>query len=409
MKLTKRIISVVLAVVMLVCMSVNSYALGAIKIVPIKESLKISTLPVPQTATEYAINIFNSLHAYDFKAIGLNDSEIINLSISPGFCAVNYYTGNFINDVFYFLIKSQNSFVASLVVNSYNGTYGFKLSKSDYADEMNAVSKSSSTIYNIVVTENARFCWSPNGNAHLLSESKKSTVSKTSSINFKAFNQYMNQAEGSTVDLFDSISEQPKNLRNMDTYCTINVPGCDNFIYVYGPDIQDRSGTCWASVAASIITYLRDGDFSTRANAESIRNTILDMRYTSVGNMFGTADIMTSFIHLFSGFNYVTTGSTLSFSNIATLTYTKRPSSIIYWPVVGNEYHAVVLAGFSYLSSDFNNVENQAYYIMDPNHPSSYIMVGYNTAYVDNDILEYVNGDYVHPIYLWSNTAVRYD
>lgn len=105
----KKILSIIVALAICFMLSVSSFA-SELQRLPVEENstLYIETIPVPNEATEYAVDIFSRLHAYDFEAMGFTNSEMNRLSLSPGFCMINAYTGEYIDNVYYYLIKSGN-------------------------------------------------------------------------------------------------------------------------------------------------------------------------------------------------------------------------------------------------------------------------------------------------------------
>ena len=111
-------------------LSLNAFAFEPIKAEP-TDALYIRTRSVPQSATDYAISVFSSLSIENFEALGIKCSS--HMKLSPGFCMVNSYNGNFIDNVYYYLISNENACVASLLLSYNNGVYGFQVSKTDYA------------------------------------------------------------------------------------------------------------------------------------------------------------------------------------------------------------------------------------------------------------------------------------
>ena len=75
-------------------LSLNAFAFEPIKAEP-TDALYIRTRSVPQSATDYAISVFSSLSIENFEALGIKCSS--HMKLSPGFCMVNSYNGNFID------------------------------------------------------------------------------------------------------------------------------------------------------------------------------------------------------------------------------------------------------------------------------------------------------------------------
>lgn len=340
----KKILSIIVALAICFMLSVSSFA-SELQRLPVEENstLYIETIPVPNEATEYAVDIFSRLHAYDFEAMGFTNSEMNRLSLSPGFCMINAYTGEYIDNVYYYLIKSGNTFVGSLVISYYNGKYGFQISKTDYSVGMNSVERSLQASYKIAVG---------NGNYYSCSNEKVSdiTYKKSSSFGVRGISKSnIDSFDSYRINVIDSVSSAPQNLYNTNEYYILNVPGCNN---TYN---DNGIGLCWASAAASVVVYTIDGDSSTRYKAEQFRDTILDMKYASNKTKLGDIYDICNYIKLFVSNNYNTIGGKPSFLILKSLFYMGSPCVISYYPIQGSYRHAVVLRGFSCLSSDPHN------------------------------------------------------
>lgn len=184
-------------------LSLNAFAFEPIKAEP-TDALYIRTRSVPQSATDYAISVFSSLSIENFEALGIKCSS--HMKLSPGFCMVNSYNGNFIDNVYYYLISNENACVASLLISYNNGEYGFQVSKTDYASGINKVARNDS--YVIAMSCNDYACYSVTLNSKtIISTYKELQSSLQSELNAVALTTAVLKNNTVSVNIADTICE----------------------------------------------------------------------------------------------------------------------------------------------------------------------------------------------------------
>lgn len=372
--LFRKTVSICLSIVLCVCFCITSFASENYDLNEASAPFIISTLPIPQDVDDYAIDIFSRLSLSNFAAMGFDSSEIVDLSLSPGFNMVDAESNNYINNVYHYIIKSGDNFVGSLVVTNTYGEYNFQISKSEYAAELNEVrrnvSRDGNKLFTVVATDDSCYCVDRNATYILDVKDTVSAASLSKSIKLSPV------YGGEYIDISDTIYNLNSVTQNSvnDSYI-LNVPYCSNVVV-------NGVGTCWISVAASIIDFRLNGAFSSESSANQYRNLILQNAYVIANNYAGTISDICAFINSPTLCSYIVYSGMPLFTITQSLMYMGSPCAIEFlslspWSTAS---HAVVLAGFSCLSSNPHDPAGQACYIMDPN-TTGITMIGYSSYY----------------------------
>lgn len=398
--LVKKCLSVALAIILSLNLCLNLFAseFGSLKIG--SQAFLVRTSPISNEVNEYAIDIFSRLSVSNLAAMGFTDQEMVNLSLSPGFCMLDNEEGEYIDNIYHYIIKSNDDFVGSLVVTYTEGEYSFQISKSDYASKLNEIrsniSNKARNEFTIMATESRYYCVD-DANSYVLDSkiSEGELVSELepelASYDRLSISPVLGEI---SINIADSISNAPNILQNSAyTEYVINVPYCNNMII-------NGTGTCWISVTASIIDYRLNGAFSSTASAEYYRNLLLQNQYIIANNYYGTISDICAYINSPTLCSYSVYSGMPMFIITQTLAYNNSPCAIEYlsqspW----GENHTVVLAGFSCLSSSPHDPQYQSCYIMDPNNTQGLIMIGYSSYYYP----WWNNGQ---PL-VWNSTAIN--
>lgn len=375
-----------IAIALVMVLSLNAFAFEPIKAEP-TDALYIRTRSVPQSATDYAISVFSSLSIENFEALGIKCSS--HMKLSPGFCIVNSYNGNFIDNVYYYLISNENACVASLLISYNNGEYGFQVSKTDYASGINKVARNDS--YVIAMSCNDYACYSVTLNSKtIISTYKELQSSLQSELNAVALTTAVLKNNTVSVNIADTICE--------NSYFT---PG-DYHYYIGVINCPDNNGTCWAAAAASIVNYYINGANGTQYTAMAIRDQIMQGNHAK-GTINDIRDLLTVTLPK----QYTVYHSQLPFIIMQTIMYNNSPCAISFSEINGHIGHAAVLDGFCNLSNSPHDLQYQGYYILDPAESGEgRVLIGYNSFYYTS-YLCIENGQPYHPEYVWSETCVE--
>lgn len=387
----KKIVSFCIAMALAISLSLSAFALEPIQ-AELTDALYIKTQPVPQSATDYAISIFSSLGVDNFEALGIKCSSPMKLS--PGFSMVNSYDGNFIDDVYFFLISNENAFVASLLISYHNGEYGFQISKTDYASGMNKVAKNDSYVLSVSCNDYA--CYSLTRNSiTTISTNKEQQVSLQAKLN--------------AADLTTSVlKDNTVSVNIADTICVNSyfIPG-DNHYYIGVINCPDNNDTCWAAVTASIVNYHINGFNGTQYTAMAIRDQIVQGKINMHGTKYGTITDIQYFLTLTLAKQYTKYQGQLPFIIMQTIMYNNSPCAIEFSEISGHISHSAVLDGFCNLSNSPHDSQYQGYYILDPMESGQgRVLIGYNSIY-HTSYYCIQNGNSYYPEYIWSQTCVE--
>ncbi len=354
----RRIASLILTVILLIALCLPVWGTENERIIPVR------TTTVPPGITDYASEVFSSLHRYDLEALGLRGWRLEDLSLSPGVAVANANTQEYISGVWCFPIKAMGKFSAVMfIIDCEDGT-GFQIMQSELADDLNSLK--SGTECKIYLSGDKIYAGKPE-----------------------------RDKEGS-VNLMEDIEGMPAHYEEELDHRILPISTCDIKVY-------DNVGTCWASAAGSIVAY--SNEQLSQETVGKYRDDIVKAKYKKTNQRTGTINDICKSINSFSDLTYVKYKDRLSFENIKMLIDSNSPAVIAYTTTNAEYGHAVVLCGYSQLSEN-NKEEYQAYFIADPNHPDhEKIMVSVNGAYTSG-MMAAVKSGYIHANYVWTDTAV---
>lgn len=324
----------------------------------------IKTEAIPDNVKEYAKNVFSTLKASDLSIIGVTASPE-NLKLSNGFAVNLITTENY--DKYYFPLLNGDSIVANLIVNVTDNELTYTLLQDDVSNALNSLKTDGENPYTITVSDTAVYAVNKDG-SNLLGESPWSTDTQKQNDASILQTNAISDSDTSTI-LIDGNNVYDVDMNTSTTYA-ITGRSCDNFPIVANKSV-DGQGVCWACSTASIIEYIKDGSSSSSADATAIRDELLTKQVT------GNIDSAQKYIKQYTGRSLSKQLSPLTWDTIKDQILSKNNPCYMRLYAYPNIYHATVLMGYDYESS---NDSNHRMYLMDPNM-SNYVITSHSSIY----------------------------
>ncbi len=382
MKLTKKLISVILAVVMLICMSTNVFANGASDMNIGSKDLYISSESAPNNADEFARDHFAHFHAETLETMGFTADEVTNMRLAPAFQALPFDNSITLADsIYHYPVVTKGKIVGILKVTYYENKYNYQLEFGKFAQLLNELSTASDNPAKIILSNNAYYAVTNKkvdiletfANADQVAISYERSIARN--VAEKAFARSKSNVIKIGNDFAYPEKVKPTITRQLYNYL-IPIPIVDCTF------MNEPANVCWASTIGSIADFLMHGSLGQNNwEAVKLRDQMAIENISRYGCVDGHIVDMPDYIYRYAG--YMTTQQpkidwqTLMFD----LSVLNRPMPIVFYPhYFGYESHMVGLCGAEWESDDPYNENYWSICIMDP--VQGYVVMGYNSSYV---------------------------
>lgn len=354
-------------------------------------SIYIESESVPESATNYAKDIFANLNTDDIEFLGFSYNESCNMRLAPGFCAIVMDVTIDTPNVYYYPIICNDEIIALFTVTEINGKFSYQFGKNDLADSLNnvitstddsvAIAVSDEAFYGITDNEITVLSALPDADTNIIGD-QIALLAEENNSNAIAF--YDNIVTINEDTAYNDVSIQISSAKSV-TYKGKKraVPIVDNWTY---EDSDGTShGTCWASCTGSLIDYYNNGTSSSAESASKIRNTVKNARYKTTESYSGGISTAKAYIEEYvSKASMSKTGSSLLWSEVKTEILTNNAPCYTRWENSSSSTgHAMVLCGYRYQSEKSNNSDYYGIYLMDPNE-KSFQLASYGDTYTLN-------------------------
>lgn len=370
---------------MLAGMSVSSFADDELTIgesgqeISGEKGLYLATEAVPNDASDFAIEVFESLDSDYLSALELMVSPS-DLYLAQGFVMENTEVPQY-----YFPILEGDTVVAMMIITDNGGNYGFQLGITDLAENLNTIQVDSNNPAKVIVTDNGCYAVDSESNVSVLD-----TDPEVSDDIIKSESEMLAQETLSIADQDKLVINISKNtaydakISDFDTYALMQkdhkVAQVDNWTYTTTDGV--RHGTCWASCVGSLVDYYLNGVNASEGTADYYRTKAKDEQKRTTGSYGANYIDAATYINKYAKSSISCTKKLMSWQEIKTALNSK-PKLPFYsrWATLNEDaFHAMVIRGYRYDNAQPNNEQLYSIILMDPNEKTPQILQ-YRSSY----------------------------
>ncbi len=390
----KKVLSFIIAGAM--CLGMCT-AVGATNSFKETKSLYICSKSIPQSAVDYARDMFSHFYVSEMENIGYTSSQAAALKLGKGFVVDNYDLANML-EAYYFPVLLNNNISDILIVFKVNGEYGFQLGNKDLASAINNLSTSTNAPVRIVASDVAYYAVSSDNvlvldtsNFESQSQVQNDVDTQITSLRSQRNISTSSRANIVTINSSTVYTENVQATTRAQVGIIRSVPQCNNIIY----DNAAYPQVCWAACGGSMIEYYQNGSAATQSGADNHR------LYIAAKNSYEPANVDDARTYIQErmediGLNYTLSVqyNKLAWNDVKTQINNNNAPFYTEWRRPGHS-HAMVIKGYTYDNTAPTNSNYYRIYIMDPN--SMVTVCDYN-----NGVNIFGTG-----VYTWTNTIVR--
>lgn len=372
----KKVLSFIIAGAM--CLGMCT-AVGATNSFKETKSLYICSKSIPQSAVDYARDMFSHFYVSEMENIGYTSSQAAALKLGKGFVVDNYDSTSEL-EAYYFPVLLNNNISDILIVFKVNGEYGFQLGNKDLASAINNLSTSTNAPVRIVASDVAYYAVSSDNvlvldtsNFESQTEIQNDVDTQITSLRSQRNISTASRANIVTINSSTVYTENVQATTRAQVGIIRSVPQCNNI----------SNKVCWASSAAALAAYYTSGSNATQAQAESYRNFVLH-GVVDYGNIY---DAKTA-VEEYMGSGYMEAiDAKFTWQELKTEINNRNDPFEIFCDNNQGGYHAMAVKGYTYDNTAPNNSTYYKIYVMCPTNGSQ--IISYDTGAVVNHSYSY--------------------